>query len=497
MLDGRVMQEDAESEDRELRALLSELRGLRGIMIESERDVPLRSGPSDRQKSVRNLRHYLALRRRDVRPLQDRLARVGLSSLGRCEAHVLYSVDAVIRLLGRITGAEVRPADADAEAPTFDEGRALLDTHADALLGPRPRQRATRIMVTLSSEAADDAALLDHLLAAGMDSVRINCAHDDASAWPRMIENVRVAARKAVRGCAIHVDLAGPKIRTCGAAEAIVLTDGDSLLLTRGDRRSSDASDMPWVGCTIPSVLDGVRPGHPVWFDDGKLGGVVDRIVTDGVVVRITHARNGCSRLGSDRGINFPNSPVDIDGFTPKDREDLDVVAPYADSVALSFAQRPEDVRALQEQLSKQGRSTLGIVLKIETRRGFESLPRLLLEHDGPSPLGVMIARGDLAIEVGYERLAEVQEEILWICEAAHVPVIWATQVLETLSKDGMPTRAEVTDAAMAGRAECVMLNKGKHIVDSVRILDDILRRMEEHQYKKSATLRALHVSRA
>ena len=106
-----------------------------------------------------------------------------------------------------------------------------------------------------------------------------------------------------------------------------------------------------------------------------------------------------------------------------------------------------------------------------------------------------MIARGDLAVECGYERLAEVQEEILWLCEAAHLPVIWATQVLENLAKTGQPSRAEITDAAMGERAECVMLNKGPHVVKAVQVLDDILRRMQFHQVKKTAMLRRLHVA--
>jgi pyruvate kinase len=103
------------------------------------------------------------------------------------------------------------------------------------------------------------------------------------------------------------------------------------------------------------------------------------------------------------------------------------------------------------------------------------------------------IGRGDLAVELGYERLAEVQEEILWLAEAAHVPVIWATQVLESLAKTGQPSRAEITDAAMGERAECVMLNKGPHIVEAITALDDILLRMEAHQHKKRAMLRKLH----
>ena len=109
------------------------------------------------------------------------------------------------------------------------------------------------------------------------------------------------------------------------------------------------------------------------------------------------------------------------------------------------------------------------------------------------SPLvGVMIARGDLAVEAGYERLAEVQEEILWLCEAAHLPVIWATEVLDQLARTGQPSRAEVTDAAMAQRAECVMLNKGPHIDAAIVVLDDILRRMSGHQRKKTPFLRPL-----
>jgi pyruvate kinase len=106
-----------------------------------------------------------------------------------------------------------------------------------------------------------------------------------------------------------------------------------------------------------------------------------------------------------------------------------------------------------------------------------------------------MVARGDLALEVGFERLAELQEEILWLCEAAHLPVIWATQVAESLAKDGLPTRAEVTDAAWASRAECVMLNKGPHIVDAIRFLNDVFSRMHQHQDKRTPLLRRLSIS--
>jgi pyruvate kinase len=137
--------------------------------------------------------------------------------------------------------------------------------------------------------------------------------------------------------------------------------------------------------------------------------------------------------------------------------------------------------------------SRLAIVAKIETAIAVSNLPELIVHAAGKHAFGLMIARGDLAVEIGYQRLTEIQEEILWICEAAHVPVIWATQVLESLVKDGAPSRGEMTDAAMAERAECVMLNKGPFIAEAIAILDDVLTRMEAHQSKKTPQLRALH----
>ena len=136
------------------------------------------------------------------------------------------------------------------------------------------------------------------------------------------------------------------------------------------------------------------------------------------------------------------------------------------------------------------------MILKIETRRAFEHLPGMLLAAlGGERPAGVMIARGDLAVECGYERLAEAQEEILWLCQASHLPVIWATQVLDRLAKTGRPSRAEITDAAMGVQAECVMLNKGPRIIEAISVLDDILRRMDRHHRKQRPLLPKLQAA--
>ena len=238
--------------------------------------------------------------------------------------------------------------------------------------------------------------------------------------------------------------------------------------------RPADAKD----GQKRPPRLGEDRERIEVWFDDP---GALD-----------IRRRDGGEHLCSDKGINLPDTRLELPALTPKDLQDLAVAARHADLVGLSFAQGAADVRALQRALLELGAPQLGLILKIETRRGFEHLPEMLYAAMAGKAAGVMIARGDLAVECGYERLAEVQEEILWACEAAHLPVVWATQVLETLARTGRPTRAEITDAAMGERAECVMLNKGPHILDAMRTLDDILRRMQSHQSKKEPLMRPL-----
>jgi pyruvate kinase len=237
--------------------------------------------------------------------------------------------------------------------------------------------------------------------------------------------------------------------------------------------------------------------GEPILFDDGRIRGRIVERESGRLGVEITAVARGAAKLKAGKGINLPETALALAALTPKDIADLAIVSKHADMIGLSFVQGPADVDALRVELDRACTRPVGLVLKIETRAAFERLPELLLAALRRPPVAVMVARGDLGVEVGFERLAEVQEEILWLCEAAHVPVIWATQVLESLAKGGMPTRAEVTDAAMGSRAECVMLNKGPFIRETLRFLRDVLRRMQEHQHKKTARLRRLGISEA
>jgi pyruvate kinase len=276
--------------------------------------------------------------------------------------------------------------------------------------------------------------------------------------------------------------------------QSLVLHAGDLLQLTRdcSPMPVDGSQPIPRIGCTLSEAFDYAQLEDAIHFDDGKIGGRVVSVDHDVLTVRIDHPELGGARLRAGKGINMPDTDLAISAITDRDVADLSAVIELADLVDMSFVRTPSDVERLLDELGRLGGDSLGIVLKIETRRAFEHLPQLLLTAMRRPRAGVMIARGDLAVECGYERTAELQEEILWLCEAAHLPVIWATQVLEQLAKTGLPSRAEISDAAMSERAECVMLNKGPYLNDALTALDNIMRRMTEHYYKKNALMRPL-----
>lgn len=462
--------------------------------------------------SALNLAHYLVLRRQDLRALQADLMPWGLSSLGRIESRVIPNLKAVIATLEVMSGRVTAHAQIYPPVEAFFEGSRRLHCHTEELFGPAGRHRHVRIMVTLPSEAATEGNLVLALAQRGAQCFRINCAHDSADLWAAMVGHIRHANQVLNTDCKVLMDLGGPKIRT-GEVLTPPTTErvyrGDHLLLTPAvnpDWRTTLAHGNPTplfqVTCTWPGIFEFLRPGTLVYIDDGKIRTRVVDIhhpVAEGqtaCLLQVTHASPKGVKLRPEKGLNFPNTLLPIQPLTEKDLQDLEAVVALADMVGYSFVQQPEDMDWLQQELdrrSHQRTHPLGIIAKIETSVAVSNLPELIIRGAGRRPFGVMIARGDLAVEIGYQRLAEIQEEILWVCEAAHVPVIWATQVLESLVKRGAPSRGEMTDAAMAERAECVMLNKGPFIAEAVTILDDVLTRMETHQLKKTPQLRALH----
>jgi len=453
--------------------------------------------------SALNLAFYLALRQRDLRDLQRHLKPLGLSTMGRSEAGAIANLDAVIASLACIAHRQDEVKIRHPRSDRFYKGEWSLDRQTKLILGPKPPKRKVRIMVTLSSQCATDYPLVKQLLACGMNIARINCAHDEQEIWRAMIDNVRQAEKELGKTCRVLMELAGPKIRIddvkfVGKREKVSV--GSRIFLTKGeplgDHDRTDESIAATIRCNRPEMLGFLRIGDPLHIDDGKISAVVNAVWTKGVLLKVlSTAKMKPVKLKSGKGLHFHSRQISVPIITPKDRQDLEFIVTGADAIGISWVKSAEDISAVQEELTRRlgdKMCRLPLVVKIETADAVDNLPEIIVRAASRQPFALMIARGDLAMEVGYERLAELQEEILWISEAAHVPVIWATQVLESLVKYGTPSRAEITDAAMSERAECVMLNKGPFIVDAVVLLDHVLMRMEEHQQKKSSQLGAL-----
>ncbi len=444
------------------------------------------------KRSATNLIHYLALRREDLRRLQDELHDAGLSSLASAESHVMRQVQAVLQRLGvDFPKKELSTGD-------FTARTRLLQHRADALFGPKQDTNISHIMVTFDTEKASDYASVKALLQAGMNSARINSAHDSPTVWEKMIANVRKAERATGLHCKIYFDLAGPKIRTILLGKGrqkgrLKLREQEQFFLAETNASFNKKENV--VGCTLSGVVKDLQVGDRVLFDDGLFEAVVETPGERMATLRMTRISVVKPRLKPEKGINFPDTELTVRCLTDYDKSLTPFALAHADLLGFSFVRSAADVAELQALLRNDESKELPIVLKIETFEAVQNLPALLLQGMVEPAFGVMIARGDLAVEIGFERLGEIQEEILWLCEAAHVPVIWATQVLETLNKSGIATRSEVTDAVRAGQAECVMLNKGKYLLPTLTTLKDILHRSGGHHAKKRYVFRPLRIA--
>lgn len=278
--------------------------------------------------------------------------------------------------------------------------------------------------------------------------------------------------------------------------EVIFLFEGDLLRIDKDPilgeptlhNKENNTIEIAHISCTLPEIFKMVKRNDKIYFNDGKIEGFIKDIQSDYFIVEITATKRKGGKLKADKGINMPNTNLGVCGLTKKDKEDLKFVVQNADVVNFSFVNNKQDVQDLFLELKKLN-TEIGIILKIETQGAFINLPSILLKAMENYPIGVMIARGDLAIELGWKNFAVIQEEILQLCNAAHLPVIWATQILENLAKKGIPTRAEITDSAIAQRTECVMLNKGPYIEKAVKMLDKILCKMQQIQKDKRTLL--------
>lgn len=401
---------------------------------------------------------------------------MGLSSLGRAESHVLATLDAVLAVLHKLVDPSWQPCSQEVAVVDFAKGQQLLSEHTDTVFGPAPVGRGVRIMVTMPSEGADDYLLVHNLLQQGMDCMRINCAHDDAAAWLRMIGHLRRAERSLGRPCRVAMDLAGPKLRT-GPLEP-----GPSVVRIRPRRDVHGRVTAPARVWLTPSSSPQPAPSP--------------------ASACLQLATAWIARLRTGERVKFTDARDSKRSFKIVEVTNLGCWAEATQTAYIVPGAILRHDREVEEGDQREG--SVGKVPPLENAILLKQGDRLILTRDlRPGRPATYDKGGQILTDaVIGSTISEVFEDIrtghpIWFDDGKIGGVVEKVEktralVRITQAKEGSPSRAEITDAAMGEQAECVMLNKGPHILEALRALDDILQREQNHHSKKRSMLRHL-----
>lgn len=347
--------------------------------------------------------------------------------------------------------------------------------------------RHVKIVATIGP-AISSPESLKRLLNAGINVARFNMSHGTANWHRTTIQGLRHLALEEMTPLAILVDLAGPKIRVGELPdEGTVLRQGqDIILVTKADQSSRQMESSPELPVNLSHFPDRMEPGQIVLIDDGNMSLTVEKQETNRLICKVLVG----GKVTSHKGVNFPGLPLDIPGFTQKDADDLQVAIDVeADYVALSFVRSPQDIHTLQRALADRS-ALIPLIAKIERPEALTCLDEILDAADG-----VMVARGDLALEMSPEEVPLLQKQIIAQANRMGKPVITATQMLESMTRNSSPTRAEVSDVANAvlDGTDAVMLSAetstGNFPFESVQVMDRIIRQTEKEMFRQSQNL--------
>jgi len=339
--------------------------------------------------------------------------------------------------------------------------------------------RRAKIVATLGPASTDE-SVLTQLIQAGVDVVRINSSHGSPDIWTAWIERVRRIAEAAGKHVGILLDLQGPRIRVGSLPEPLVLVKDTDVVFA--PERSASGAEIP---TTYEALAKDVEPGNSILLDDGLLSIEVTSVRGDRVVGIVRYG----GLLSSNKGMNLPGSTVSAPALTPADHEHLQVAVRHGvEFLGISFVQRAEDVEAVRSMVPPE----TGLVAKIETTAAVENLERILEVADG-----IMVARGDLGVELPFEKVPITQKRLIAAANRKVRPVITATQMLDSMIRNPRPTRAEASDVANAilDGTDAVMLSGetavGAHPVESVRALARIIDEVERTGSPKRANRRS------
>lgn len=344
------------------------------------------------------------------------------------------------------------------------------------LFMPSSKNR-TKIIATIGP-ASEKQAVLEEMMKAGMDVCRLNFSHGTLEHHTFLIKNIRRAAKKLKLAIAIMADLQGPRMRVGELpADGMRLKQGDKVVLTCGQPLKKE------IPVTFPLFCQVLRPGNIVFFDNGLIELKVQKVSKGKIYCQV---RIG-GILKSKKGINLPASALKIPAMTPKDKKDLIFgLKQRVDFIALSFVTEAQDIKDLRDLIKQNKKPGVlpKIVAKIEKPAAVKNFPAILEEADE-----IMIARGDLGVEMPLAELPVIQKQLIGQCLKKSKPVIVATQMLESMINNPQPTRAEVSDVANAviDRADALMLSGetaiGKYPVEAVKMMDKIIRETEASPY--------------
>lgn len=337
--------------------------------------------------------------------------------------------------------------------------------------------RRTKIIATLGP-ASDSRATIETLVNDGVDVARLNLSHGDHQSHARLVQEVRRAAARAGRHVAVLMDLCGPKIRVGRFSEGAIELSRDATV-TVTTRQVTGRADL--IPSQYRKLHQDIATGERILLDDGQMELIVEAI--DGQEIRCRVVHGGI--LHDNKGINLPDTSLSVSAFTRKDREDTAfAIEQRADFLALSFVRSADEVTALQRFLQKRN-SEIPVIAKIEKPEAMADIDRIVKQA-----YGIMIARGDLGIELPAERVPLLQRDLIQLARRENKPVIVATQMLESMTRSSRPTRAEVGDVATAALSgtDAVMLSgetaNGRYPQHAVNTMDRILREMEQYQWQ-------------
>ncbi len=337
--------------------------------------------------------------------------------------------------------------------------------------------RRAKIVATLGP-ASQDLDTIRKLLELGVDVARLNFSHGSHEDHAQTLDRIRVASRQLKKAVGVLQDLQGPKIRTgpleTGKAGVTLENGGEITITTAGEV----VGNAHLVSTTYEHLAQDVRPGDRLLIDDGLIELRV--LATDGVAARCEVVEGGW--LGEHKGINLPGVALRTQALSDKDKDDLAFgISHGVDYVALSFVRSPDDIALCRREMEKAGR-VVPIIAKIEKPEAIEHIDAIVEAADG-----IMVARGDLGVEILPERVPSIQKDVVRRANAAGKPVIVATQMLNSMIEHSRPTRAEASDVANAvwDGASAVMLSgetaSGRYPLLAVQMMDRIVRETEEN----------------